>query len=263
MGEGFASMLVFGLAGRVSQAVRQESHFSFPSPRVSFPPFSALRGEVTRSMSGGQSTGCGACWLSPPQQPPPPTLAAHGTLTPSPTSQTPRRCASELGACGPEAWILCSRPQSAQKTPQGVWLCHGGGASDHKLLLVPQMSWANLRATFPTLSPAQLHRLLTQYQLASAVGPMSAWEPGAQDSPDAFKSGEPPRGAGARGPMCRAGVKGSLPRDFEEPPWGLRGARRASATSALGHLPPGAPRPVPHLGTGDPPQVGGQSLQSS
>ncbi|XP_045669232.1 ras-associating and dilute domain-containing protein [Ursus americanus] len=53
-----------------------------------------------------------------------------------------------------------------------------------------QMSWANLRATFPTLSPAQLHRLLTQYQLASAVGPMSAWEPGAQDSPDAFKSEE-------------------------------------------------------------------------
>ncbi|XP_036788812.2 ras-associating and dilute domain-containing protein isoform X2 [Manis pentadactyla] len=51
-----------------------------------------------------------------------------------------------------------------------------------------QMSWANLRAAFPALSPAQLHRLLTQYQLASAMGPMSAWEPGVQDSPDAFKS---------------------------------------------------------------------------
>ncbi|XP_023388529.1 ras-associating and dilute domain-containing protein [Pteropus vampyrus] len=51
-----------------------------------------------------------------------------------------------------------------------------------------QMSWANLRAAFPALSPAQLHRLLTQYQLASAVGPMSAWEPGAQDRPEAFKS---------------------------------------------------------------------------
>ncbi|XP_033696828.1 ras-associating and dilute domain-containing protein isoform X4 [Tursiops truncatus] len=51
-----------------------------------------------------------------------------------------------------------------------------------------QMSWANLRAAFPALSPAQLHRLLTQYQLASAMGPMSAWEPGAQDSPAAFKS---------------------------------------------------------------------------
>ncbi|EPY87697.1 hypothetical protein CB1_000227005 [Camelus ferus] len=53
-----------------------------------------------------------------------------------------------------------------------------------------EMSWANLRAAFPSLSPAQLHRLLTQYQLASAMGPMSAWEPGAQDSPEAFKSGE-------------------------------------------------------------------------
>ncbi|XP_014441444.1 ras-associating and dilute domain-containing protein isoform X1 [Tupaia chinensis] len=51
-----------------------------------------------------------------------------------------------------------------------------------------QMSWATLRATFPALSPAQLHRLLTQYQLASAMGPMSAWEPGAQDCPAAFQS---------------------------------------------------------------------------
>ncbi|XP_015357501.1 ras-associating and dilute domain-containing protein isoform X1 [Marmota marmota marmota] len=51
-----------------------------------------------------------------------------------------------------------------------------------------QMSWATLRTTFPALSPAQLHRLLTQYQLASAMGPMSAWEPGAQDSPDTFQS---------------------------------------------------------------------------
>lgn len=53
-----------------------------------------------------------------------------------------------------------------------------------------QMSWATLRTTFPALSPAQLHRLLTQYQLASAMGPMSAWEPGAQDSPDTFQSGK-------------------------------------------------------------------------
>lgn len=58
------------------------------------------------------------------------------------------------------------------------------------------MSWATLRATFPALSPAQLHRLLTQYQLASAMGPMSAWEPGAQDCPDAFQSGEAARGRG-------------------------------------------------------------------
>ncbi|XP_030651806.1 ras-associating and dilute domain-containing protein isoform X2 [Nomascus leucogenys] len=51
-----------------------------------------------------------------------------------------------------------------------------------------QMSWTALRAAFPALSPAQLHRLLTHYQLASAMGPMSAWEPGAQDSPEAFRS---------------------------------------------------------------------------
>uniref|UniRef100_A0A4X1TLA0 Rap associating with DIL domain n=2 Tax=Sus scrofa TaxID=9823 RepID=A0A4X1TLA0_PIG len=53
-----------------------------------------------------------------------------------------------------------------------------------------QMSWASLRAAFPALSPAQLHRLLTQYQLASAMGPMSAWEPTAQDCPEAFRSDE-------------------------------------------------------------------------
>ncbi|XP_021018019.1 ras-associating and dilute domain-containing protein [Mus caroli] len=51
-----------------------------------------------------------------------------------------------------------------------------------------QMSWATLRVTFPALNPAQLHRLLTQYQLASAMGPVSAWEPGAPDSPEAFQS---------------------------------------------------------------------------
>lgn len=51
-----------------------------------------------------------------------------------------------------------------------------------------QMSWATLRATFPALNPAQLHRLLTQYQLASAMGPVSAWDPGAQESPEAFQT---------------------------------------------------------------------------
>ncbi|CAK6446403.1 unnamed protein product [Pipistrellus nathusii] len=51
-----------------------------------------------------------------------------------------------------------------------------------------QMSWASLQAAFPALSPAQLHRLLTQYQLASATGPMSVWEPGAQDRPEAFNA---------------------------------------------------------------------------
>ncbi|XP_037669870.1 ras-associating and dilute domain-containing protein isoform X7 [Choloepus didactylus] len=50
-----------------------------------------------------------------------------------------------------------------------------------------QMPWAALRTRFPALSPAQLHRLLTRYQLASAMGPVSAWEPGTQESSDALK----------------------------------------------------------------------------
>lgn len=61
------------------------------------------------------------------------------------------------------------------------------------------MSWASLRAAFPALSPAQLHRLLTQYQLASAMGPLSAWEPGPQDSPEAFQLGEQGKGLGGGG----------------------------------------------------------------
>lgn len=80
---------------------------------------------------------------------------------------------------------LCLYPRAALGEAVPPW------AFDCELLLVTQMSWANLRAAFPALSPAQLHRLLTQYQLASAMGPMSAWEPGVQDSPDAFKSGKP------------------------------------------------------------------------
>lgn len=61
------------------------------------------------------------------------------------------------------------------------------------------MSWATLRVTFPALNPAQLHRLLTQYQLASGMGPVSAWEPGAQDSSEAFQSGEPSQRPSRRG----------------------------------------------------------------
>lgn len=130
----------------------------------------------------------------------------------------------------------------------GLWQCHPG-AFDHELLLVAQMSWANLRAAFPTLSPAQLHRLLTQYQLASAVGPMSAWEPGAQDSPEAFKSGEPPLGHELEALCAVMGQK--------ELPGGLpAGACRALGTFILGHLPLGTSCPVPHLGTWRPSQSG-------
>ncbi|XP_038618316.1 ras-associating and dilute domain-containing protein isoform X2 [Tachyglossus aculeatus] len=53
-----------------------------------------------------------------------------------------------------------------------------------------QMSWSSLRAEFPALNPAQLHRLLTQYQLAFDMGSMSAWEPGEEDNPAAFRTEE-------------------------------------------------------------------------
>lgn len=97
------------------------------------------------------------------------------------------------------------------------------------------MSWANLRAAFPALSPSQLHRLLTQYQLASAMGPMSAWEPGAQDSPAAFKSGEASPPAGAQ----NSGVaRGLLDPQVPGSPGGgtgqdTRGGRRPRAEARL------------------------------
>lgn len=81
------------------------------------------------------------------------------------------------------------------------------------------MNWTTLRAAFPALSPAQLHRLLTQYQLASAMGPLSAWEPGAQDSPEAFQPGEEQGDAS----ICRLGAGPApaslgLPEGSEGPP---------------------------------------------
>ncbi|XP_036993825.2 ras-associating and dilute domain-containing protein isoform X1 [Artibeus jamaicensis] len=99
----------------------------------------------------------------------------------------------------PRGVQACARLQQLLEWTRGAGF---GEAGEHffrklsctlNLLATPraqliQMSWADLRAAFPALSPAQLHRLLTQHQLASAVGPMSAWEPVAQDRPDAFKS---------------------------------------------------------------------------
>ncbi|XP_014405480.1 PREDICTED: ras-associating and dilute domain-containing protein [Myotis brandtii] len=110
----------------------------------------------------------------------------------------------------------------------------------------PSMSWASLQAAFPALSPAQLHRLLTQYQLASAMGPMSVWEPGAQDRPEAFDSGEPL--------LVRTAGGGALPGAFPG------GARRASGTSPRAVFLLGA-LPCPPLGAstaGGSPQLGGQ-----
>lgn len=135
----------------------------------------------------------------------------------------------------PGALALCLCPQSTQKAdPPWGWAVQSCGL-DLELVLVTQMSWANLRAAFPALSPAQLHRLLTQYQLASAMGPMSAWEPVAQDCPDAFKSGKHCPWAGLRGPVGCAGGREAPERAFPG------GACTASGTSTLGRLPPWYP----------------------
>ncbi|XP_030432872.1 ras-associating and dilute domain-containing protein isoform X1 [Gopherus evgoodei] len=53
-----------------------------------------------------------------------------------------------------------------------------------------QMTWPLLRAEFPTLSPAQLHHILTQYQATSDVGCVAAWQPWHGDSPAAFRTDE-------------------------------------------------------------------------
>uniref|UniRef100_A0A8C8SBZ3 Ras-associating and dilute domain-containing protein n=1 Tax=Pelusios castaneus TaxID=367368 RepID=A0A8C8SBZ3_9SAUR len=53
-----------------------------------------------------------------------------------------------------------------------------------------QMTWPLLRAEFPALSPAQLHHILTQYQAASDVGCIVAWQPWPEDSPAAFRTDE-------------------------------------------------------------------------
>ncbi|XP_075755764.1 ras-associating and dilute domain-containing protein isoform X2 [Pelodiscus sinensis] len=53
-----------------------------------------------------------------------------------------------------------------------------------------QMTWPLLRAEFPALSPAQLHHVLTQYQAASDVGGVVAWQPWQDDVPAAFRTEE-------------------------------------------------------------------------
>ncbi|NXF16757.1 RADIL protein, partial [Rhodinocichla rosea] len=59
-------------------------------------------------------------------------------------------------------------------------------ASVANLLAMPgsqlvQMTWPSLRAEFPALSPAQLHRVLSQCQAVMDVGCISAWQPTSAD----------------------------------------------------------------------------------
>uniref|UniRef100_A0A8C5UF52 Dilute domain-containing protein n=1 Tax=Malurus cyaneus samueli TaxID=2593467 RepID=A0A8C5UF52_9PASS len=60
-------------------------------------------------------------------------------------------------------------------------------ASVANLLAMPgsqlvQMSWPSLRAEFPALSPAQLHRVLSQCQAAMDVGCITAWQPSEEEN---------------------------------------------------------------------------------
>ncbi|NXU44675.1 RADIL protein, partial [Drymodes brunneopygia] len=68
-------------------------------------------------------------------------------------------------------------------------------ASVANLLAMPgsqlvQMSWPSLRAEFPALSPAQLHRVLSQCQAVMDVGRISAWQPSEEESPATFQPDE-------------------------------------------------------------------------
>lgn len=206
--EGFAFTRVFGSTGRISSYCEA----GIPKSPGSFPGVSAPCGAVGGGTFRGPSPRGGACWPLPW----PPTSRPFGGHGPG--------CAGwELGPC-----TLAPRAPRKKILPgRGVPY----GASDHTLLLVTQMSWASLRAAFPALSPAQLYRLLTQYQLASGMGPMSAWEPDARDSPEAFKSGEPDqrreRGAVGVGVGAGESLLGALLEELTEPvsstlvPWRL------------------------------------------
>ncbi|KFP21786.1 Ras-associating and dilute domain-containing protein, partial [Egretta garzetta] len=68
-------------------------------------------------------------------------------------------------------------------------------ASVANLLAMPgsqmvQMTWPSLRAEFPALSPAQLHRVLSQCQAVMDVGCIAAWQPSEEESPAAFQPDE-------------------------------------------------------------------------
>lgn len=96
------------------------------------------------------------------------------------------------------------------------------------LCLLAQMTWPSLRAEFPALSPAQLHRVLSQCQAVMDVGCIAAWQPGEEDSPATFQPGEP---LASRSALLRS-LRFGHPRApsevfvykpngrFPSPPWG-------------------------------------------
>lgn len=92
------------------------------------------------------------------------------------------------------------------------------------LCLLAQMTWPSLRAEFPALSPAQLHRVLSQCQAVMDVGCIAAWQPSEEESPAALQPGEP---LASRCSSHHALVTHRLPPKFlrtnqtgNSPPWG-------------------------------------------
>lgn len=61
-----------------------------------------------------------------------------------------------------------------------------------------QASWSSLRTDHPTLTPAQLHHLLSHYQLGPGRGPPPAWDPPPAER-DAVDTGEEKYGQRHRG----------------------------------------------------------------
>ncbi|KAJ8364011.1 hypothetical protein SKAU_G00128420 [Synaphobranchus kaupii] len=51
-----------------------------------------------------------------------------------------------------------------------------------------QMSWRALSVEHSTLRPVQLHRILTQYQLAAELGPVALWQPSSEEEAQIYRT---------------------------------------------------------------------------
>lgn len=105
------------------------------------------------------------------------------------------------------------------------WVWDGGDRMVFSPLccLFAQMTWPTLRAEFPALSPAQLHRVLSQCQAAMEVGNVAAWQPWGEESTATFQPGEPP-------PACCC-----HPKAFMDQPNGQRPSNCKGLVGNCGH----------------------------
>ncbi|XP_058851764.1 ras-associating and dilute domain-containing protein-like isoform X2 [Acipenser ruthenus] len=55
-------------------------------------------------------------------------------------------------------------------------------------LQLVQMTWKSLCSDYPALKPAQLHHLLTKYQLAPDAGPILAWQPSPEEEAQIYRT---------------------------------------------------------------------------